>query len=305
MEVFDLGLAYVWEYDDGFLELIERTLQNAGVSTYILSYHNIQEVKEKIVNRKLAFNFYLDRAWDVDEEFEALGQIINRRKTVIFNPYKKVLHAIDKASMHLEFLTSGLNVPYSIIIPPHSEIEHIKLTIEELEILGRPFIIKPCNTTGGGVGVVTGAESLREVLDERLTNTDDKYILQEKVYPKMLNGKRAWFRSFWAFGKAIPVWWDDQTHLYEELKREEIEHFGLKKLFEITRKIARVTGLDFFSTEIVFTDNDEFVVIDYVNDQCDMRLKSKHHDGVPDSVGYQIVNNMLRIILKEKKKSGN
>lgn len=305
MEVFDLGLAYVWEYDDGFLELIERTLQNAGVSTYILSYHNIQEVKEKIVNRKLAFNFYLDRAWDVDEEFEALGQIINRRKTVIFNPYKKVLHAIDKASMHLEFLTSGLNVPYSIIIPPHSEIEHIKLTIEELEILGRPFIIKPCNTTGGGVGVVTGAESLREVLDERLTNTDDKYILQEKVYPKMLNGKRAWFRSFWAFGKAIPVWWDDQTHLYEELKREEIEHFGLKKLFEITRKIARVTGLDFFSTEIVFTDNDEFVVIDYVNDQCDMRLKSKHHDGVPDSVGYQIVNNMLRIISKGKKKSGN
>ena len=266
MEVFDLGLAYVWEYDDGFLDLIERTLQNAGISTYILSYHNIHEVKEKIVNRKLAFNYYLDRAWDVDDDFEALGQIINRRKTIIFNPYKKVLHAIDKASMHLEFITSGLNVPYSIIIPPHSEIEHIKLTIEELEILGRPFIIKPCNTTGGGVGVVTGAESLREVLDERLLNTDDKYILQEKIYPKMLDGKRAWFRSFWAFGKPIPIWWDDQTHLYEELKKEEIEFFGLKKLFDITRKIAKVTGLDFFSTEIVFTNDDEFVVIDYVND---------------------------------------
>ena len=303
MEVFDLGLAYVWEYDDGFLELIERTLQNAGVSTYVLSYHNIHEVKEKIVNRKLAFNFYLDRAWDVDDDFEALGQIINRRKTVIFNPYKKVLHAIDKASMHLEFMTSGLDVPYSIIVPPHSEIENIKLTIEELEILGRPFIIKPCNTTGGGVGVVTGAESLREVLDERLTNTDDKYILQEKIYPKMLNGKRAWFRSFWAFGKPVPVWWDDQTHLYDELKREEIESYGLKKLFDITRKIAKVTGLDFFSTEIVFTNDDKFVVIDYVNDQCDMRLKSKHHDGVPDSVGYQIVNNMLKTIVRGKKRA--
>ena len=303
MEVFDLGLAYVWEYDDGFLELIERTLQNAGVSTYILSYHNINEVKEKIVNRKLAFNYYLDRAWDVDDNFEALGQIINRRKTVIFNPYKKVLHAIDKASMHLEFMTSGLDVPYSIIVPPHSEIENIKLTIEELEILGRPFIIKPCNTTGGGVGVVTGAESLREVLDERLTNTDDKYILQEKIYPKMLNGKRAWFRSFWAFGKPVPVWWDDQTHLYDELKREEIESYGLKKLFDITRKIAKVTGLDFFSTEIVFTNDDKFVVIDYVNDQCDMRLKSKHHDGVPDSVGYQIVNNMLKTIIRGKKRA--
>jgi hypothetical protein len=302
MEVYDLGFAYVWEYDDGFLELIERTLQSSGISTFILSYHNIQEVREKIINRKLAFNFYVDRAWDVDDDFEALGQILNRRKTIILNPYKKVLHAIDKASMHLEFMTAGLNVPYSIIIPPHSEIENIKITIEELEILGRPFIIKPCNTTGGGVGVVTGAESLREVLDERLTNTEDKYILQEKIYPKMLDGKRAWFRSFWAFGRPIPVWWDDQTHLYNELKSDEIDYYGLRKLFEITRKIARITGLDFFSTEIVFTADNKFVVIDYVNDQCDMRFKSKHLDGVPDSVGNQIVNNLLRTILREKKK---
>ena len=146
MEVFDLGLAYVWEYDDGFLELIERTLQSAGVSTFILSYNNIHEVSEQVINRKLAFNFYLDRAWDVDDHFEALGHIINRRKTIVFNPYKKVLHAIDKASMHLEFITAGLNVPYSIIIPPHSEIENIAITIEELEILGRPFIIKPCSS---------------------------------------------------------------------------------------------------------------------------------------------------------------
>ena len=119
----------------------------------------------------------------------------------------------------------------------------------------------------------------------------------------MLDGKRAWFRSFWAFGRPIPVWWDDQTHLYEELKKEEMEYFGLKKLYEITRKIAKITGLDFFSTEIVFTSDNKFVVIDYVNDQCDMRLKSKHLDGVPDSVGYQIVNNLLRIIQREKKKS--
>jgi hypothetical protein len=303
MEIYDLGLAFVWEYDDDFIDLVERTLQSAGLTTFRLSYYNLPDVYDRIANRKLGFNFYLDRAWDVDADFESLGNIINRRKTKIFNPYKKVLHAIDKASMHLEFMTSGLNVPYSIIIPPHSEIEHITLTIEELEILGRPFIIKPCNTTGGGIGVVTGAESLREVLDERLTNTDDKYILQEKVYPKILNGKRGWFRCFWAFGKPIPVWWDDQTHLYEELKIEEIVNYGLKKLFSITRMIAKITELDFFSTEIVITDDDRFVVIDYVNDQCDMRLKSKHLDGVPDSVGSQIANNLLRIILREKRKS--
>jgi hypothetical protein len=298
---YELGLAYVWEYDDDFIELTERTLQQAGISTFRITNHNIHEVTEKVLQRKVSFNFYLDRAWDVDARYEELGKTLQRRKTVIYNAYKKVQHAIDKASMHLEFITAGLDVPHSIIIPPHSQEEDIYLSVDDLAYLGRPFIIKPCNTTGGGIGVVTGAETLKEVLEERITNTDDKYILQEKIYPDNLNGHRAWFRCFWSFGKVIPTWWDDQTHLYSELSIDEIRYFGLGKLLTNTRKIAQITELDFFSTEIVLNTDGKFVVIDYVNDQCDMRIKSKHVDGVPDEVIMQIINNLYRDILKKKR----
>jgi len=301
MKIFDLGIAYVWEYDDDFIALIEEAFHNSGLSTFLVCYHNIKEVTQKIQNKEIQFNYYLDRAWDVEEEFEELGKILIRRKTEIFNPYNKVVHAIDKASMHLEFITAGLNVPHSIIIPPHSEKEEIFLSIDDLAILGRPFIIKPCNTTGGGVGVVTGAETLKEIIEERMTNTDDKYILQEKIYPSILDGKRAWFRSFWAFGKAIPIWWDDQTHLYAELTYQEIASFKLKKLYNITKIIAEITHLDFFSTEIVNTEDYKFVVIDYVNDQCDMRLSSKHRDGIPDNVVKQIIDYMVKRVKKLKR----
>jgi hypothetical protein len=301
MLTYDLAVAYVWEYDDDFVELIENILHKGGLTTFRISNHNIDEVLDKVAHRKLHFNFYLDRAWDVDHRYEELGKRIHRRRAVIFNAYKKVLHAIDKASMHLEFITAGLHVPHSIIIPPHSQEEDIYLSVDDLAYLGRPFIIKPCNTTGGGIGVVTGAESLKEVLEERLTNTDDKYLLQQKIYPDNLNGRRAWFRCFWAFGKVIPAWWDDQTHYYSELKTDEIRNYGLSKLITTTRKIAQVTELDFFSTEIVLTAEEKFVVIDYVNDQCDMRIKSKHIDGVPDSVVIQIINNMYKEILRLKR----
>ncbi len=296
MEKFDLGLAFVWEYDDDFINLTEDIFRKAGLTSFRVSDYNINEVRERILAKDLSFSFYLDRAWDVNENFEELGKILAKRKTVVFNPYNKVLHAIDKASMHLEFITAGLHVPYSIIIPPHSEKEEIYISIDDLALLGRPFIIKPCNTTGGGVGVVTGAETLKEVLDERATNSDDKYILQEKIYPYLFKKQRAWFRSFWAFGKAIPVWWDDQTHFYKILTNEDIIKYNLKSLFNITRRIAKIIQLDFFSTEIVFTDKSQFLVIDYVNDQCDMRLKSKHIDGVPDEVVELIIKNMLKKI---------
>jgi len=301
MEKFDLGLAYIWEYDIDFIALIEEIFHNAGLTTFLISYHNIKEVTERIQNKELSFDFYFDRAWDIEDDFEYLGKLLSRRKTIIFNPYNKVLHAIDKASMHLEFITLGLNVPFSIIIPPHSEKEEIYISIEDLALLKRPFIIKPCNTTGGGVGVVTGAETLKEILEERITNNNDKYILQEKIYPFFFEGKRAWFRCFWAFGSPLPVWWDDQTHIYNELHPDEIILFNLKKLNHLTRTIAEKTSLDFFSTEIVYTKDEKFVIIDYVNDQCDMRFSSKHLDGVPDRIIRIIVNNMLKKIKSIKK----
>jgi hypothetical protein len=301
MEIYDLGLAYVWEYDEDFIDMTETAVQKAGLTSYKITGKNIAEATDMIKNRKLGFNFYLDRASDVNDNFEHIARTISRRKTRIFNPYKNIKHSIDKASMHLEFITSGLEVPYSIIVPPNSQFKNIYISIEELEKLGRPFIIKPCNTTGGGIGVVTGAETLKEILEERSTNSEDKYILQQKIYPSLIDGKRGWFRCFWAFGNPIAVWWNDLTHIYDMLTPEEIKTFKLGKLLVITKRIAMLTGLDFFSTEIVIQENKKFIVIDYVNDQCDMRIKSKHFDGVPDAIVREIINNMVKTMLRYKK----
>lgn len=301
INTFDIAVSYVWEYDKEFVDLIENILQSYGLSTFIISEHNIKEVTEDVKRKKLWFLSYLDRASDVDEKFSELAKVLTRRKCNIFNPYKNVEHAIDKATMHLEFITAGINVPYSIIIPPHKDREDLILTVDDLAILGRPFIIKPCNTTGGGIGVVTGAETLKEVLEERRTNKSDKYLIQQKIIPGYLDGRRAWFRCFWAFGKAICVWWDDQTHIYEYLYADQSDGFGLKKLNSITRTIAKITELDFFSTEIVLTPENKFIVIDYVNDQCDMRLKSLHIDGVPDQVVEQIVHRLRLTVQRIKK----
>lgn len=303
MNTFDLAIAYDWEFDVEFISAIEKTMQQSGFSTYVITDKNISEVTESVKQRRLSFRCLLDRASDVNDNFIELNRILTKKRAYVFNPHKIVEHAIDKANMHLEFITSGINVPYSIIIPPHSQAKEIFISINDLEILGRPFIIKPCNTTGGGMGVVKGAESLKEVLNARQKHSNDKYLIQEKIYPKMLDGKRAWFRCYWAFGKTICVWWDDETHIYNQLHDFEVEEFGLKKLFLITRTIHRLTLLDFFSTEIALTEKNKFVVIDYVNDQCDMRLKTLHTDGVPDNVVSEIINNLRLFVAKVKRKN--
>jgi hypothetical protein len=84
------------------------------------------------------------------------------------------------------------------------------------------------------------------------------------------------------------------THIYRRLAPEE--EMAFSDLKRITDKIQEIIGLEFFSTEIVQTEDGKFVVVDYVNDQCDMRFQSDTPDGVPDSVVEEIAKAIVEAI---------
>ena len=288
MQLRTLGLAWNWGYDDEFVAGIERACEARGVTSYRIMPANVQETLQLLREGSLAFEFFLDRASDDDESFEPLVKQVARSSAQFFNPPDRVEHAKDKATMHLEFITKGLQVPYTIIVSPFSKKREPELSLSELAKLGRPFIIKPANTTGGGIGVVLGAETLKDVIETRQHHKNDKYLLQEKIIADRIGPHKAWFRVFWAFGQAVPCWWDDETHVYTPVSSEEITLHSLGELDRIAGTIARICKLDFFSTEIAKTAAGAFVVVDYVNDICDMRLQSRFNDGVPDLVVHGI-----------------
>ncbi len=187
--------------------------------------------------------------------------------------------------MHGALKENGLHVPYTIILSPWRDWTKIK--IGELLRLGEPFIIKPA-LGGGGVGVELNANGLFDIVKAREGKSKERFLLQEKVLPIQFTDRRAWFRVFYICGKVIVCWWDDITHIYHPLQPEEESVYGLEKLNDIAAKIADIAHINFFSTEIAIVDRETFVIVDYVNDQCDMRLKSRFHDGVPDDVVEQV-----------------
>ncbi len=299
MRTFDLAIAYSWEYDDDFINAVEKVFNDGGLSFLTISFENLDSITDQIKKDEIQIRFFLDRASDAEEEFIPLARLIQEKKFFIINKYSNVEFAIDKATMHLEFISNGINTPFTIIISPYKEKKDIELSLEQLAKLGRPFIIKPANTTGGGIGVVMGAETLADVLKARQHLENDKYLLQEKIEPIELDGKRFWFRSFYAFGKIIHCWWNDLTHFYSEISNEDFNTYNLQEMNSIVQKIHAITNLEFFSTEIALTKENKFIVIDYVNDQCDMRFQSKHYDGVPDNVVYEIINSLVEFVKRK------
>jgi hypothetical protein len=289
----DFGIAWEWEYDAYFVDQLERACKRQGFSTCVISPANVAAVTAKYLQERRSFRYYLDRGSDARKEFEPLAKLVSGDSTRIINHYRHLKRCLDKATMHLEFMTAGLNVPYTIILSPYEHEPEIK--IKDLARLGRSFIIKPA-VGAGGTGVVVGAETLAEVLNARKSQHDQKFLLQEKIEPAQLGGERAWFRVYYVHGQTFLAWWNDITHIYRQVDPKEENEFYLSPMRAIVSKIAKVSRLDFFSAEVALTVDGCFVVVDYVNDICDMRAQSSYPDGVPDPLIDEIVASLVNFI---------
>jgi hypothetical protein len=286
--VIDVCLAADWEFDRDFLSLMEGNLRSRKLSTYIVWPYNLEQVLQDLRSGSMGFRFVLDRASTTSPEFLELYRILSGTGVRFLDDPDTILWASDKATMHLEFISGGMRVPYTLIVAPFNTSEHIPFSRDDLARLGSPFFIKPANTTGGGIGVFEHGTCLSDILAVRQQHKGDKYLVQERVHPLEKEGRRFWFRAFYACGSSFATWWHDLSHVYEPLWPEEVERYELQPLFGQIQNIARICRLNFFSTEIVLDRGGQWVAVDYVNESCDLRLKSRHADGVPDEVVSQI-----------------
>ncbi len=290
METVDLGIGWEWEYDADFVFVLDQSCLEAGLSSYLVHSHNVLETWEKIQSGHLFFRTFLDRASDNVEAIGDLVQQIKIKGARLINDSDLLVRANDKATMHLELLAKGVNVPYTIILGPNEgdQIEEVP----ELEPIGTPFIIKPANG-GGGKGVTLGAQDKVDVVKARKTLWGDKILLQEEIQPAELPVGMAWFRTFVVGQRIHLCWWDRDTHVYRQVLPHEEADYGLETLRRITRDIAETCKLKLFSTEITLSRDGRFVVIDYVNDQPDFRPQSKAYDGIPDQVLKEIAADII------------
>jgi hypothetical protein len=293
---YDLCLSWFWEYDADFVHLIESACQARGLSVLQVTPQTLESVTPALETGQITFAVYLDRT-EHEPPYAPFFRWAKEHCSHRINPRESAAWAEDKATMHLELISAGLVTPYSIILPPFNE--QPKLPEFDLSPLGNCFVIKPCYG-GGGEGVIMGATCMEQVLAQRTEFPHLKYLLQQTITARKLDERGAWFRVIFCDGEFYPCWWDTQTHIYTPVTADEEIRYGLSPLRELTNRIAGLCKLGFFSTEIAFTAEDSWVIIDYVNDQIDMRLQSKAQDGVPDVVVEKVSLDLARLIEKHR-----
>lgn len=282
----DFGLAWNWEYDHDFVALLDRACHASGLNVYLVGPHNLAGTADEVQAGHRKFRWFLDRASDNDDRFLALHRQLQATDTRFLNAHHHYQRAIDKANIHGELHARGLHLPLTIILPSLDTEPHLDLRF--VDLMPRPFVIKP-SRGGGGQGVVLGGMHADEVAKARARFRNQRFLIQQRIEPQVWAGRRAWFRVYHVCGQILPCWWDDITHRYTPFVAGDQEFVDTGELARVTRVVAEVAQLDFFSTEIALDRDGRYVVVDYVNDPCDMRLQSKHHDGVPDGLVAEII----------------
>jgi len=162
-------------------------------------------------------------------------------------------------------------------------------------------VIKPARGWGWK-GVVLGARGdLEAISTARDFDRGDDFLVQRQVPYAFLpddqgDTRPAWWRVFYLFGEMIPCWWNPENGEYRLMSLRELSMNELLPLARLSAEIGRLSGMDFFSTEICLAEEPAmpgaqyqaagrpFYVIDYVNDQCDVRCQSRHASAPPDEV---------------------
>jgi hypothetical protein len=293
---FDLAVAWNWEFDREFVSKINDTCIACGLKPYLINPFNLEETLKLLKDGQIKFCYFFDRASDTDYRFFDLVQLLQQKEVLFVNHPDRIKWIDDKVLIHMEFIFNDIVVPQTFIYYPTDE---RRVILNKIKHIGVPFVVKPAHSVEtGGAGVLLNACSLEDVCQWHSRYKNFIFLLQKQITPCLMDNRPAWFRVFFILNKIIPCWWNPSTHTYEMVTEKETATFRLLPLYKVVEKISKIYKLGFFSTEIAVEKGRHFVVVDYINDQCDMRKKSGFSDGICDAVVDGIAGRLVEKISK-------
>jgi hypothetical protein len=269
---FIFGLDYV-SPNSPLVKLMHEAMAPLGVSVLPVNATNVEAVTEQIRRGWLRPHVFLDLCSSVDPRFADLANVAaDQGVYVLDNPHDLLAWTL-KAPAQPRLEAAGLPVPATVIFPKGSPDR--ELTAEERARVGESCVIKP-SFGYANRGVVVGIEpTLTNIAKARDFDRNDDWLIQKKVSWMRFGDRAAYVRAYYVLGHRSLMWWSRENghDRYELFTWQDLRTYDLLPAVELVDRIAALTGIDFFSSEIAITAEsgpDRFVLIDYINDQCDM-----------------------------------
>lgn len=316
--IVDLAVGQREAEMNGFFEWLREACEVRGLRFEVLEEGSVDEVRRGIGAGRLAIRTLLDLSaawWDHDDPYVQLCYAVKDSGGRVIDDPDAAMMADHKAVSHHRLRQAGIPVPPTVLIRRWEPDRG--LTRQERRLLGERVVIKPARGWGWK-GVVLGSKGdLTSIARAREFDRTDDFLVQRQVSFITLTDddgipRPSWWRVFYLFGEIIPCWWNPENGDYRLMSLRELWTHELLSLARLTAEIARISRMDFFSTEICLADEEsapgaawqvggrQLYVIDYVNDQCDIRCRSLNPAGPPDEVVRHLAERFADIAWRQR-----
>ncbi len=284
--LYDLVMTHKLDTDDLFIHRVQLHCSRLGLNFFLIDPTWVEPFYQLLTRKEVWARVLLNMHSEhhrPDDIYTRLVRLAAEQQTQVIDPPDIALQAFDKGLLHPRLIAAGLHVPFTRIVPSKA-VASFQLTEDDKTQLGLPFVIKP-SLGYGRRGVVLDAQSEIDLQKSATDWPGCDYLLQRRIVPKMLGEWPAYFRVYHAFGSIWTNWWNCYNDRSRPITPEELNQYQLQPLETMVRRLAELSRMSFFSTEICQTEEGTFVVIDYINDQCHMLSQTANPQiGVPDSV---------------------
>lgn len=284
--IYDLAMTHKLDTDDYFIHTIQRLCAEARLNFFLIEPAWVELFYEHLKHGRIWPRVLLNMHSEhhqPEDIFHRLVKLAAERNCQVIDPPDRAQAAFDKSRLHPILVHAGIPVPWTLVVPAKRS-ESWTLSDSERAALGLPFVIKPAMGYGRR-GLVMDATGENDLTRSIAAWPDHNYLFQKRIIPGEMQGIPLYFRVFFVFGTVWLSWWNCYTDQYRLVTEEEKRLLKLDRMEQVTRQIAQLTGMTFFSTEIAQTNSGELAVIDYVNDQCHLLSQSAHPQmGVPDEL---------------------
>jgi hypothetical protein len=273
---FIFGLDYL-SPNSRLVELFHDAMSPYGLSVLLVNQTNVDRVIAEVERGWLQPYVYLDLASTTQPRFNDLALAAAKKGVYVVDDPNDLTTWTYKATSHVRLERAGLPLPATVILPRGAGDR--ELTSEERAKVGERCVIKP-SAGFGNRGVVVGVEpTAANIARARDFNREDDWLVQRMIsWTRFENPSRpAYLRAYNLLGHRSLMWWakEGDTDHYELLTWDDLRKYDLLPAVDLVDRVAATGGVDFFSSEIAITraepgSPDRFVLIDYINDQCDM-----------------------------------
>lgn len=266
---FVFGLEYL-SVNSMLLRLLRQAMSAYGLSCLLVNASNARRALAAVRKGALDPLVYLDLCARPSDVFSDLLQAMSQKGTCTLCDPKHYPWTV-KSFSHPALEQAGLPLPPTILLRQNDPDRD--LNADELARLGDRCVIKPSYGVAGLGAVIGVAPNRQQITQARDYNRQDDWLIQKMIRWTTCDHRQAYLRGYNILGHRTLMWWNNEQG-YASLTWHDLRRYDLLPAVELIDRIAAITGLDFFSTEIAITaapgEPNRFCLIDYVNDQCDI-----------------------------------